>query len=84
GFYKDHFVSFDRQIYLVDCLKPLNIGIHALNDMRLALTQLIQSNQNGKSTHNRRMFSPCIDKLMFAASKADHITADLHANLVSL
>ncbi|WP_233963591.1 YcjX family GTP-binding protein [Pectobacterium versatile] len=84
GFYKDHFVRFDRQIVLVDCLQPLNSGIHAFNDMRLALTQLMQSFHYGKRTLFRRLFSPCIDKLMFAASKADHITADQHANLVSL
>ncbi|MDR0219292.1 MAG: YcjX family protein [Enterobacteriaceae bacterium] len=84
GFYKEHFLSFDRQIVLVDCLQPLNNGPHAFNDMRLALTQLMQSFHYGKRTLFRRLFSPCIDKLMFAASKADHITTDQHANLVSL
>ncbi|PHM47481.1 YcjX family protein [Xenorhabdus miraniensis] len=84
GFYKEHFLRFDRQIVLVDCLQPLNSGPQAFNDMRLALTQLMQSFHYGKRTLFRRLFSPCIDKLMFAASKADHITADQHANLVSL
>ncbi|MBD2793355.1 YcjX family protein [Xenorhabdus sp. 42] len=84
GFYNDHFLRFDRQIVLVDCLQPLNSGPQAFNDMRLALTQLMQSFHYGKRTLFRRLFSPCIDKLMFAASKADHITADQHANLVSL
>jgi len=84
GFYKEHFIRFDRQIVLVDCLQPLNSGPQAFNDMRLALTQLMQSFHYGKRTLFRRLFSPCIDKLMFAASKADHITSDQHANLVSL
>ena len=84
GFYKDHFVRFDRQIVLVDCLQPLNSGPQAFNDMRLALTQLMQSFHYGKRTLFRRLFNPCIDKLMFAATKADHITGDQHANLVSL
>ncbi len=83
-FYKEHFVRFDRQIVLVDCLQPLNSGPQAFNDMRLALTQLMQSFHYGKRTLFRRLFSPCIDKLMFAATKADHVTADQHANLVSL
>lgn len=39
GFYKNHFLRFDRQIVLVDCLQPLNSGPQAFNDMRLALTQ---------------------------------------------
>ncbi|MBP6121157.1 MULTISPECIES: YcjX family GTP-binding protein [Providencia] len=84
GFYKDHFQRFDRQIVLVDCLQPLNSGPDAFNDMRMALTQLMRSFHYGKRTLLRRMFSPCIDKLLFAASKADHVTPDQHANLVSL
>ncbi|MDE9551740.1 YcjX family protein [Xenorhabdus bovienii] len=84
GFYKEHFLRFDRQIVLVDCLQPLNSGPPAFNDMRLALAQLMQSFHYGKRTLFRRLFSPCIDKLMFAASKADHVTADQHANLISL
>lgn len=83
-FYKDYFVKFDRQIVLVDCLQPLNSGPDAFNDMRMALTQLMQSFQYGQRTLFRRLFSPVIDKLLFAASKADHVTADQHASLVSL
>lgn len=84
AFYKEHFVRFDRQIVLVDCLQPLNSGPQAFNDMRLALTQLMRSFHYGKRTLFHRLFSPTIDKLMFAATKADHITADQHSNLVSL
>ncbi|MBP2197859.1 YcjX family protein [Pantoea cypripedii] len=84
GFYKNYFLRFDRQIVLVDCLQPLNSGPQAFNDMRLALTQLMQSFHYGQRTLFRRLFSPVIDKLLFAATKADHITADQHANMVSL
>ncbi|WP_312043557.1 YcjX family protein [Erwinia sp.] len=84
GFYKDHFLRFDRQIVLVDCLQPLNSGPQAFNDMRLALTQLMQSFSYGQRTLFRRLFSPVIDKLLFAATKSDHVTSDQHANLVSL
>ncbi len=84
GFYRDYFLRFDRQIVLVDCLQPLNSGPQAFNDMRLALTQLMQSFHYGQRTLFRRMFSPVIDKLLFAATKADHVTVDQHANMVSL
>lgn len=83
-FYQDYFVKFDRQIVLVDCLQPLNSGPVAFNDMRLALSQLMQSFHYGQRTLFRRLFSPTIDKLLFAATKADHITADQHGNLVAL
>lgn len=84
GFYKNHFLRFDRQIVLVDCLQPLNSGPQAFNDMRLAPTQLMQSFHYGQRTLFRRLFSPVIDKLLFAATKADHVTVDQHANMVSL
>lgn len=84
GFYRDHFLGFDRQIVLVDCLQPLNRGPGAFTDMRLALTQLMQSFHYGQRTLFRRLFSPVIDKLLFAATKADHVTTDQHASLVSL
>ncbi len=84
GFYKEYFLRFDRQIVLVDCLQPLNSGPQAFNDMRLALTQLMQSFHYGQRTLFRRLFYPVIDKLLFAATKADHVTLDQHANMVSL
>ncbi|CAK9884984.1 MAG: putative protein YcjX [Candidatus Erwinia impunctatus] len=84
AFYKNHFLRFDRQIVLVDCLQALNRGPDAFSDMRLAMTQLMESFSYGKRTLFRRLFSPVIDKLLFAASKSDHVTADQHGNLVSL
>ncbi len=60
GYYKS-FLRFDHQIVLVDCLQPLNSGPQAFNDMRLALTQLMQSFHYGQRTLFRRLFSPVID-----------------------
>ncbi len=82
GFYKNHFLRFDRQIVLVDCLQPLNSGPQAFNDMRLALTQLMQSFHYGHEYPVPAFVSPVIDKLLFAATKADHVT--INANMVSL
>ncbi len=48
------------------------------------LTQLMQSFHYGQRTLFRRLFSPVIDKLLFAATKADHVTIDQHSNMVSL
>ena len=84
GFYKDYFANFDRQVILIDCLQPLNSGPDSFEDMRLAITQLMRSFHYGQRTLLRRLFSPCIDKLMFAATKADHVTPEQHANLLSL
>jgi uncharacterized protein len=84
GFYKDYFSTFDRQIVLVDCLTPLNHSDEAFTDMRDALEQLLTSFKYGRGGILSRLFAPKIDKVLFAATKADHVTPDQHANMVSL
>ncbi|WP_186791297.1 YcjX family protein, partial [Salmonella enterica] len=46
--------------------------------------QAQQTGNTGQRTLFRRLFSPVIDKLLFAATKADHVTLDQHANMVAL
>ena len=83
-FYKDHFKGFDRQVVLVDCLSALNRGYHSYQDLQKALDWLMGSFQYGPSNMLNRLFQPKIDKLVFAASKADHITPEQQTNLVKL
>lgn len=83
-FYKNYFTKFDRQIILVDCLQPLNKGPEVFADMRAAIGQLVQSFNYGRNSIVKRLFNPQIDKLLFAATKADHITPEQQQNLVSL
>ncbi|MBL4630824.1 MAG: YcjX family protein, partial [Paraglaciecola sp.] len=83
-FYKEHFKAFDRQVVLVDCLSALNRGFHSYQDLQKALDWLMGSFQYGSSNILNRLFQPKIDKLVFAASKADHITPDQQTNLVKL
>lgn len=84
SFYQEHFASFDRQIVLVDCLQPLNSGYDSFMDMSGAISQLMQSFKYGRNSILKRLFSAKIDKVMFAATKADHVTPDQHVNMVSL
>ncbi|RTZ16680.1 YcjX family protein [Vibrio aquaticus] len=84
AFYKHHFSTFDRQIVLVDCLQPLNEGYESFHDMRQALEQIMHSFRYGRSNILKRLFAPKIDKVLFAATKADHVTPEQHTNLVSL
>lgn len=80
-FYTDHFSRFDRQIILTDCLKTLNQGEACFDDMQLALNTILSSFHYGKNSLFRRLFSPRIERVLFAATKADHVTANQHANL---
>lgn len=88
-FYQQHFMRFDRQIVLADCLTPLNAcsdnsGSESFDDLQLAIDMILESYSYGKSGLFSRLFSPKIDKLLFAATKADHVTAEQHAPMVSL
>ncbi len=80
-FYEDHFRHFDRQIVLVDCLKTLNQGEACFNDMQQALNTLLHSFHYGRNGLLRRLFRPRINRVLFAATKADHVTANQHHNL---
>jgi len=88
-FYHQHFMRFDRQIVLADCLTPLNAcsdnsSPESFDDLQLAIDMILESYSYGKSGLFSRLFSPKIDKLLFAATKADHVTAEQHAPMVSL
>lgn len=83
-FYQQHFVRFDRQIVLADCLTALNNGKESFADLEQAISMILESYSYGKSGLFSRLFSPKIDKLLFAATKADHVTPEQHAPLVSL
>jgi len=83
-FYQQHFVKFDRQIVLADCLTALNNGKESFADLEQAISMILESYSYGKSGLLSRLFSPKIDKLLFAATKVDHVTPEQHTPLVSL
>ncbi|MGR3807654.1 YcjX family protein [Pasteurella testudinis] len=83
-FYEKYFSKFDRQIILADCLTPLNYSQQAFNETKESLRQLFKNFHYGNRSLLHRLFSPQIDKLLFVASKADHVTADQLPNLISL
>lgn len=83
-FYSEHFIKFDRQIVLADCLTPLNKGKESFADLEQAISMILESYNYGRSGLLSRLFSPKIDKILFAATKADHVTPEQHAPMVSL
>ena len=83
-FYKEHFAKFDRQVVLVDCLNGLNHGQAQFNDMGQALNSIMESFQFGQSSLLNRLFSPKIDKVLFAASQVDRVTRSQQSHILSL
>ncbi len=83
-FYTRHFSRFDRQIVLVDLFHALNAGRAHFEDCQEALATILESFRYGSNSLLARLFSPRIERLLFAASKADHVAANQHANLKQL
>ncbi len=67
--------NVDRQIVLVDVLRALNAGEEAFADQRLALETILAAFRFGRRNLLRRLFGARIDRVLFAATKADHVPA---------
>lgn len=83
-FYRQYFSGLDRQVVLVDILGALNAGESALLELKQSLLLILQSFDYGPEHWLRRIFKPRISKVLFAASKADHVTPDQHQALTLL
>jgi predicted YcjX-like family ATPase len=83
-FYRECFSRIDRQIVIVDCLQALMGGRETFMDINDTFQILLQNFNYGNSTWWNRLFSPRIDRVVFAASKCDRATYDEHQHLLSL
>ncbi len=72
-FFRDHFARLDRQIVLVDALAAFNAGPEALHDLEAALAGILDCFRIGGRTILSTLFRPRIDRILFAATKADHL-----------
>jgi predicted YcjX-like family ATPase len=80
-FFRDHFSRLDRQVVLVDALSAFNSGPEALVDLEAALTGILDCFRIGRSTLLSTLFRPRIDRILFAATKADHLHHSSHDRL---
>jgi predicted YcjX-like family ATPase len=80
-FFRDHFARLDRQIVLVDALAAFNSGPEALRDLEAALAGILDCFRVGRSTFLASLFRPRIDRILFAATKADHLHHASHDRL---
>ena len=80
-FFRDHFSRLDRQIVLVDALAAFNAGPEALHDLEAALAGILDCFRIGRSTFISSLFRPRIDRILFAATKADHLHHSSHDRL---
>lgn len=80
-FYRDHFAKLDRQIVLVDALSALNAGPQAMADLSTSLGAILESFKPGARTLLSSILFRRIDRLLFAATKADHLHHTSHDRL---
>ncbi|MBX9741468.1 MAG: YcjX family protein [Beijerinckiaceae bacterium] len=80
-FFRDHFARLDRQIVLVDALSALNSGPAAVRDLETAMTDVLMAFRAGRSSLLSTLFRPRVDRILFAATKADHLHHTSHDRL---
>jgi predicted YcjX-like family ATPase len=80
-FFRDHFQRVDRQIVLVDVLAALDGGPTALAELEAALDNVLLAFRIGRRSLFSTLFSPRADKVLFAATKADHLHHESHNRL---
>ena len=83
-FFRDHFSRLDRQIVLVDALAALDAGRDGLADLSRAMDQVLKAFRPGTNTWLSSIFRRRVDRILFAATKADHLNHQSHDRLEAL
>ncbi len=84
-FFRDHFSRIDRQIVLVDALGAIHAGPRAVEDMRIAMANILSAFRPGRNAFLARLLrGRRVDKILFAATKADHLHHTQHPALTAI
>lgn len=83
-FFFGHFARLDRQIVLVDVLTALNAGSKAVEDLQTALTDVMSSFRLGANNFASTLLGRKIEKVLFAATKADQLHHTSHDRLEAI
>jgi predicted YcjX-like family ATPase len=83
-FFRNHFARLDRQIVLVDVLEALNAGPAAMADLETALADILGAFRPGRASWLASILFRRIDRILFAATKADHLHQSSHDRLEAI
>lgn len=84
-FFRDHFARIDRQVVLVDVLEAINAGPRAVEDMRIALADILGAFRPGRNAFLTQLFlGRKVEKILFAATKSDHVHHTQHPQLTAI
>lgn len=80
-FFREHFARLDRQIVLIDALQAINRGPEALQDLEQALADVLACFRPGTTSWLSSFLTRRIDRVLVAATKADHLHHESHDRL---
>lgn len=83
-FYRNHFSRIDRQIVLVDALGAIHAGPRAVDDLRNAMSDILQSFRPGRNSWLSGILGKRVDHILFAATKSDHVHQSQHDELAAI
>lgn len=83
-FFRDHFSKINRQIVLVDALEAIHSGPPAVADLSDTMTDILSAFRPGRNPFLSRLLrGRRVEKILFAATKADHLHHSQHARLMA-
>ena len=83
-FFREHIARLDRQIVLIDAMQALNAGPGAMADLERAVTEILACFRPGRGSFLTDLFSRRIDRILIAATKADHLHHESHDRLQAI
>jgi len=84
-FFRRHFSRIDRQVVLVDVLSAIHDGPAAVEDMRRAMADILGAFHPGVNSFLSRFLGGVrVEKILFAATKADHLHHSQHPRLTAI
>lgn len=84
-FFRKHFARIDRQVVLVDVLGAIHAGPAALEDLRRTMADLLSAFKPGRNGFLAEILrGKRVEKILFAATKADHLHHSQHPRLTAI
>lgn len=80
-FFREHITRLDRQIVLIDAMQAINAGPEAVADLERALVEIMRCFRPGAGNLLTALWQRRIDKILVAATKADHLHHESHDRL---
>ena len=84
-FFRDHFARVDRQVVLVDVLGAIHQGPAAVEDLRRTMADVLAAFRPGRiGWLSALLGGKRVEKILFAATKADHLHHSQHTALTAI